>query len=67
MENGENWEGEHYFGYLDTVSHLNDPPRKAAHVPAAKKEKIPPVLERIMIGLIIFDIIGFIFLLIVGA
>ena len=24
MENGENWDGEHYFGYLDSISHQND-------------------------------------------
>ena len=33
MENGEHWDGEHYFGYLDTVSHLDDPPRKRIKVP----------------------------------
>lgn len=67
MGNGENWEGEHYFGYLDTVSHLNDPPTGPKRTPREEKKELSPVMVKIIIGLCIFDIIGMIFLLIIGA
>ena len=66
MNNGENWSGEHYFGYLDTCKHLNDPPTKPL-TPLSSEKKMSPLAEKILFGLCIFDILAFIFLLIVGA
>ena len=69
MKDGENWSGEHYFGFLENSKHLNDPPRKRAH--SARKgrmrEPASPVLWYIALGLIIFDLIGIIYLIIIGA